>query len=121
MSYISMLYITNISINIMARISYNDKTNIINNVIQLKTEFNRAPSFHHVQVYHDNGWYIYKVDDHNYEVFKENIIQTVEYVDGKIKAADLYKVKYPDDEDFGVWAWSVNSYDRALDIIKYKS
>lgn len=121
MSYISMLYITNISINIMARISYNDKTNIINNVIQLKTEFNRAPAFHHVQVYHDNGWYIYKIDEYNYEVFKENIIQTVEYVDGKIKAANLYKVKYPDDEDFGFWAWAVNSYDRALEIIKYKS
>ena len=99
----------------MARISYNDKTNVVDNVIQLKKEFNRNP-FHHVQVYNNNGWYIYKLDERIYEVFKEKIVKTLDYSDGKIKVSSLLKVKYPDDEDFGFWAWSVTSYERALEI-----
>lgn len=102
------------------RISYNDKNNIIDNVIQLKTEFNRG-SFFHKQVYHANGWYVYKVDEHNYEVFKEKITKAADYVDGKFVTGDLLKVQYPGDEDFGFWAWSVNSMERALQIIEYRS
>lgn len=102
----------------MARVSYNDKSNIIDNVIQLKKKFNRA-YMHHIQLYHDNGWYIYKLGPTNFEVFKEKIVNTVEYIDGKISISNLLKVKYPDDEDFGVWAWSVNSYDRAIEYIKH--
>ena len=44
----------------MGRISYNDKTDVIDNIIQLKKEFTRysgGQPFEHKQVYHNNGWY----------------------------------------------------------------
>ena len=104
----------------MARISYNDNNNVINNVIQLKKEFKRnsgGSKFLHVQVYHKDGWYIYKVNESFYEVFKENIVKKADYVDGKICTSNMLKVKYPEDEDFGFWAWCVNDYDRAIKIV----
>ena len=104
----------------MGRISYNDKTDVIDNIIQLKKEFTRysgGQPFEHKQVYHNNGWYIYKITAYNYEVFKENVVQCVDYIDNKITPSNRYKVKYPDDEDFGFWAWSVNSFDRALQYV----
>lgn len=115
----NILYYNNKYIqNIMARISYNDKSSIIDNVIQLKKDFTRL-SFKHIQIYHDNGWYIYKLSPTNFEVFKEKIVKTIEYIDGKISVGTLLKVKYPDDEDFGDWAWSVNSYERAMEYINH--
>lgn len=105
----------------MAKISYNDQSNIINNVIQLKKEFNRfsgTQGFHHVQVYHKDGWYIYRVSKYNYEVFKERIVKAKDYIDKKLVPSDKMKVKYPSNEDFGRWAWNVTTYDRALEIIR---
>lgn len=108
----------------MARISYNDNSNVIDGIIQLKTQFNRKSGekiFNHVQVYHKDDWYIYRISQHNYEVFKERTTNKVQFIDGKMQQSKLVKVKYPNDEDFGKWAWSVNSYDTAINIIRLKS
>ena len=107
----------------MAKITYNDKDNIVNNVIQLKKEFRRTSgtsTFIHKQVYHKDNWYIYKAGPNNYEVFKEKISNTVQYIDGKISVTKQQKVKYPSDEDFGNWAWSCSSYYQALNIIEHR-
>ena len=104
----------------MARISYNDNINIVNGIIQLKKEFNRrsgGQAFHHVQVYHHNGWFIYQLSKYIYEVFKEITTNKLNYTENKISKTNIKKVKYPNDEDFGKWAWSVTSYESALKII----
>lgn len=101
------------------RTSKNDMNNIINNVVQLKKEFKRTSgekTFNHRLVYHKDGWYIYIVDESFYEVFKEKIINKVDY-DANNKMTvnkELLKVKYPNDEDFGRWAWTYNSYDECI-------
>lgn len=101
----------------MPKVSKSDFSNIIDNIVQLKTEFVRSSGgqpFYHKQIYHQNGWYIYIVNNNFYEVFREKIIDANTYEDGKYKKLDLKKVKYPSDEDFGFWAWCVDSYDTAL-------
>lgn len=107
----------------MAKITYNDNTNIVNGIIQLKKEFRRTSGtsiFIHKQVYHNNNWYIYKVGPNNYEVFKERLTNTIKCINGKINKTEQKKVKYPSDEDFGKWAWCVSDYNTALKIIEHR-
>ena len=74
------------------------------------------------QVYHKDGWYIYKVNDNWFEVFKENICKKLIVVNGNMTSSDDNgKVRYPSGNDFGICAWNVVTIDDALAIIEKKS
>lgn len=109
----------------MGKVSKNDVNNIIDGVIQLKKEFTRTSgtsTFIHKQIYYANGWYIYQLSPYNFEVFKEKVINGVTNEGGIIKTdKTIKKVKYPNDEDFGNWAWSVSSLECALKYIEFYS
>ena len=106
------------------KFTQNDPDNVVNNIMQLRDEFIRfsgGDKFDHKKVYHKNGWYIYKVRDSYYEVFKEKIRKMTTYVDGKVQHTGMNKVAYPNDEDFGKCAWCVMTYEHALKIIEKKT
>lgn len=104
------------------RVSKTSKENVVNGVEQLKKEFSRTvdqAKLNYRQVYHENGWYIYMIDFHNYEVFKEKITNSVKLENGKLVSdLSVKKVKYPNDEDFGRWAWSCMSFEHAMKYVK---
>lgn len=49
-----------------------------------------------------------------YEVFKEKIVQAMEYDNGWKEIEGVGKVVYPSDEDFGNFAWTYRNYEKAL-------
>lgn len=67
------------------------------------------------RVFENDGWYIYHAHEtHSYEVFKKKVVQRLDYRDGKFIKLDAYKESYPNDEDFGTWAWCCSTLDRAM-------
>lgn len=95
------------------------KRSDFNTIIELPLEFiGRASTngFTFRQVYHSNGWYIYEVKGAYYEVFKEKIVQAMEYDNGWKEIEGVGKVVYPSDEDFGNFAWTYRNYEKALKI-----
>ena len=93
------------------------KRSDFNTIIELPLEYiGRASTkgFTLRQVYHSNGWYIYEVKGAYYEVFKEKIVQAMEYDNGWKEIEGVGKVVYPSDEDFGNFAWTYRNYEKAL-------
>lgn len=93
------------------------KRSDFNTIIELPLEFTGRAStkgFTFRQVYHSNGWYIYEVKGAYYEVFKEKIVQAMEYDNGWKEIEGVGKVVYPSDEDFGNFAWTYRNYEKAL-------
>ena len=72
---------------------------------------------HFKQVYNDQDWYIYELTQNGYtwfEVFKEKICCSFTVIDGKfITSHSVGMVKYPSMNDFGNWAWTASTFDRA--------
>jgi hypothetical protein len=67
-----------------------------------------------------NG-FIYKVESGpipHYEVFKYKLTPICLDFVKRIYAENQFKEHYPKKNAFGVWAWTVLSYGRALEILK---
>ena len=86
--------------------------------------------FHYHQVYRKDGWYVYKVTrtyDNGYtkeffEVFKEKISKKFTTVSGELIHFDeIGTVRYPCDEEFGLLAWTLPTFDGCLMKIAEKS
>lgn len=86
--------------------------------------------FHYHQVYRKDGWYIYKVTvTYNngyakefFEVFKEKITKKFTKVNGELFHSDeIGTVRYPCDEEFGILAWTLPTFDGCLRKIAEKS
>lgn len=82
-------------------------------------------TFHHRQVYESEIGYIYEVshsEDYSYpwyEVFKRKIDNSVKVEDGKLMRDESKKVvRYPSNEEFGRWAYCVDSMEKAMKCIK---
>lgn len=76
------------------------------------------------------NWYIYKVTFHKgkelehscYELFKRKEVKPTCFQKNSKKYAGYEKyVKYPNDEDFGKWAWTSLFLDKIYAIIKEKN
>lgn len=62
--------------------------------------------------------YIYKIEHANvlyYEVFKRKLTPICIDFERRIYSENDFKVKYPKAKDFGKWAWTFNSLEKALD------
>ena len=86
--------------------------------------------FHYHQVYRKDGWYIYQVTrtyDNGYtkeffEVFKEKVDNKLIVINGKFtKSQDDGRIRYPCDEEFGIFAWTLPTFDGCLRKIAEKS
>ena len=73
--------------------------------------------FIHTQLYKDDNSYVYEVRRANghakwYEVFKRKLKPKLIVKDGKLSSSkEVYKVRYPSNEDFGRWAFCVPDLD----------
>lgn len=93
-------------------------------VIDLPIEFTRKKMLYQ-QIAKTDDYYIYKVSDgvlEYFEVFKRKLSKI--YIKDD-KSSHLltplpnnYKVKYPNDEDFGKWAWCCRTMNRVNKIIE---
>ena len=86
--------------------------------------------FHYHQVYRKDWWYVYKVSrtyDNGYtkeffEVFKEKVDNKLIVINGKFtKSQDDGRIRYPCDEEFGIFAWTLPTFDGCLRQIAEKS
>ena len=87
-----------------------------NEIIELKDEFQQTrdgEKFHHRKVYSDDRIYIYQVNGKWFEVFKRKVKPKNKMIDGKfISVEGVGRVAYPNNEDFGSWAW--NCHDKGV-------
>ena len=99
--------------------------------LPIDIEGSRATNgFHYHQVYRKDGWYVYQVTrtyDNGYtkeffEVFKEKVDNKLIVINGKFtKSQDDGRIRYPCDEEFGLFAWTLTTFDGCLRKISEKS
>lgn len=61
--------------------------------------------------------FIYRIDDDHYEVFKREITAKCIDFQKKIFSETDFKVKYPKTNDFGKWAHTTKSLEKAYEIL----
>ena len=93
------------------------------NIIKLDKDFVKkhyegwSSPVHFIQLEETENAYLYKREIGekyvDYEVFYKKVGKSATTVDGKVKALDIMKEKYPRANDFGKWAWSFKNIDRA--------
>ena len=100
---------------------------MINKVTELLPNFigkGRMKMYQFKQIKNNEFAYIYELrniytDNIHYEVFKRKITNTYDY---KTKTlTHKFKVSYPNDKDFGKWAWSIVNKDKAFNKFNHLS
>jgi len=71
------------------------------------------------QIHNCRNAYLYKVEPIegkvHFEVFKRKNVAICIDFENHVYSDTEFKEIYPNSKDFGVWAWTYNSYDLALD------
>lgn len=76
--------------------------------------------FNYKQVVETDDFFLYKVNNNYYELFKKKIVNKADYVEGKIIKIDELKEKYPSDNDFGSWAFHCQNLNVVKRLLKEK-
>jgi hypothetical protein len=81
---------------------------------ELELEFS-ACGFHFQQLLKSDVCYLYSVNDgSHYEVFLRKEQQAGTMTLGGVLITLEAKIKYPNDEAFGIWAWTYTKLNRAM-------
>lgn len=97
--------------------------NTYDEIIELPLSFTRK-KLNYKQVYNDGKWYIYRIADtpEYFEVFKRTLTRYRFYDKEAKKWITRHEktgmVRYPTDEDFGVFAWCCRSLERCHELMK---
>lgn len=94
-------------------------------IIQLEKEFigtGEVKGFKFCQIKKREHGFIYEinqgVEKYHFEVFKQKLYPLCINFEKNIYSEVDFKVVYPKSNNFGVWAWTTNSLEKAEEILK---
>jgi hypothetical protein len=93
-------------------------------IIELEKDFEgkgevKGMKFH--QLKETDGGFIYEIDQEgnkHYEVFRKKLAYVCIDFEKKIWSDTDFKTKYPKSDDFGQWAWTAISLQKAEEILE---
>ncbi len=107
----------------MARNRYSDLFYEING--NMKTDYleksfigvGEVGNMQFLQLYKSEKAYIYRVgiDNYHFEVFERKTVPICIDFEKKIYSETEFKEIYPNSKNFGIWAWTFNDLDKAIE------